>query len=1052
MYIQRLFKKPPTRIAALYIIMASAWILLSDTVLYSLGVSAVTPAASMMKGIAFVAVTATILYLYSRREFRLRFRIEAELHAQIADARRSQAALEQSEARFRKAIEEAPLPIMMFAEDGDILTISQTWLDITGYTRDQLRTIPAWTELAYGERKEQVLAVIDRLFDSDSRVDQGEFTITCTDGTHRVWEFSSTPLGRLPDKRRIAVSIAADVTARKQTGEVLQTIFDNIPAMISLVDQEGRFRMVNQHWIDVLGWTLAEMEAYPDVMAVFYPDPADRQAALNHIQAADRTWRDFQTVTKDGQMVDTSWANVRLSDGQTVGIGKDITERKQLENTLRESEERLSLFIEHAPASLAMFDQKMRYLAVSRRWMTDYNLSEGDIIGRSHYEIFPEISERWKAAHQLGLAGEVVKTEEDEFKRADGSIQWLHWEIYPWHINNGAIGGIIIFTEDITERKQLENTLRESEERYRLLVESSPYAIAVHQDGALVFVNHAAVHLMRVTHPADLLGKPISDIVHPDTRPAAVNRIQRMLAGETGLYPVDDRYVRPDGSVVDVEVTAAPFTFNGRPAIQVIALDITEKKHLEDELRESELRFRRAMENIPDVVVLYDHDLRIQYINSAAPRIMGRPVSDFIGRREDEIWPPEIYEAYQPILTGAFETGQTQTIETELHLPGGRIRTLVITCVPLTDESGTVREVMGITHDLTERKRMENAIRESETRFRQIAEAIHEVFFLRDVKKHSMLYVSPAYEDIWGRTRENVYQDSGSFLDAIHPDDRARVVAGMEVQREGQGVEAVYRIIRPDHKIRWIRSRTFPVFDTHGILSRIAGVASDITEQVRYENQLKRLSQRLVTVLDNERARIARELHDQVGQQLTGLGINLSVVAMQCTQDNQAIPLLKESTELTSQIIERIRYIIADLRPFVLDDMGLAAGLGWYCQSFARRTGIVVHFNDATESTQLSPETNNTLYQIAQETLTNVAKHAQATQVWITLELTGNQLKMYIRDDGTGFDVQSVMAGNSVGHWGIQIMHERVQALVGASLHIKSTPGEGAMVLVEVQL
>lgn len=927
MYIQRLFKKPPTRIATLYIIIASAWILLSDSVLYSIGLSAATPAASMMKGIAFVVVTATILYLYSRREFRLRFRVEAALHAQIADARRSQAALERSEARFRKAIEEAPLPIMMFAEDGDILTISQTWLDITGYSRDQLRTISAWTELAYGERKDQIRAVIDRLFDLDSRVDDGEFTITCADGTSRIWEFSSTPLGRLPDERRIVVSIAADVTAHKQTSELLQTIFDNIPVMISLVDQEGRFRMVNQHRIDVLGWTLAEIDAYPDMVSLLYPDPADRQTVLNHIQAADRTWRDFRTLTKDGRVIDTSWANVRLSDGQTIGIGKDIT-----------------------------------------------------------------------------------------------------------------------------ASKQLENTLRESEERYRLLVESSPYAIAVHQDGALVFVNQEAVHLLGADHPADLVGKPIGDIVHPDARPVAVNRVQRLLAGEMGLYPVNNRYIRPDGSVVDVEVTAAPFTFNGRPAVQVIALDITEKKRLEDELRESELRFRRAMENIPDIVVLYDQDLRIQYINSATQRITGRPVADFIGKREEEIWPPEVCETYLPTLKKAFETGQTHAIETELHLPGDKVRTLVITCVPLTDDSGTVHEVMGITHDLTERKQMEDTIRESELRFRQIAETIHEVFFLRDANKHSMLYVSPAYNDIWGRPRENLYQDSSSFLDTIHLDDRAQMIARMELQREGQSVEAVYRIIRPDRKIRWIRSQAFPVFDTHGTLRRIAEVASDITDRVRYENQLKRLSQRLVTVLDNERARIARELHDQVGQQLTGLGINLSVVAMQCTQDNQAVPLLKESTELTSQIIERIRFIIADLRPFVLDDMGLAAGLGWYCQSFAQRTGTVVHFNDAVDSTRLSPETNNTLYQIAQETLTNIAKHAQATQVWVTLERTGNQFRMNIRDNGTGFDVQSVMAGNSIGHWGIQIMHERVQALVGASLQIRSTPGEGTMVLVEVQL
>lgn len=517
--------------------------------------------------------------------------------------------------------------------------------------------------------------------------------------------------------------------------------------------------------------------------------------------------------------------------------------------------------------------------------------------------------------------------------------------------------------------------IQANEAKYRRIVETANEGIWVIDAGGMTtFVNKRMAEMLGYG-TSEMLGTSLFDFMDDEGRFIASANIEWRQQNISEQYEI--KFRRKDGGERWCLLGTNPIIDNagGYEGALAMVTDITERRRSQQALRESELRFRRAMENIPDIVVLYDQDLRIQYINSATQRITGRPVADFIGKREEEIWPPEVYETYLPTLKKAFETGQTHAIETELHLPGDKVRTLVITCVPLTDDSGTVHEVMGITHDLTERKQMEDTIRESELRFRQIAETIHEVFFLRDANKHSMLYVSPAYNDIWGRPRENLYQDSSSFLDTIHLDDRAQMIARMELQREGQSVEAVYRIIRPDRKIRWIRSQAFPVFDTHGTLRRIAEVASDITDRVRYENQLKRLSQRLVTVLDNERARIARELHDQVGQQLTGLGINLSVVAMQCTQDNQAVPLLKESTELTSQIIERIRFIIADLRPFVLDDMGLAAGLGWYCQSFAQRTGTVVHFNEAVDSTRLSPETNNTLYQIAQETLTNIAKH-----------------------------------------------------------------------------
>jgi PAS domain S-box-containing protein len=142
-----------------------------------------------------------------------------------------------------------------------------------------------------------------------------------------------------------------------------------------------------------------------------------------------------------------------------LGISLDITERKLVEHALQASEERLRIFIEHAPASIAMFDRDMRYVAVSNRWMMDYHLGDRSIIGISHYEIFPEITDRWKEVHKAGMMGDVVQAAEDRFDRADGTFQWLRWEVRPWHLGDGAVGGIIIMSEDITERKLAENTL-----------------------------------------------------------------------------------------------------------------------------------------------------------------------------------------------------------------------------------------------------------------------------------------------------------------------------------------------------------------------------------------------------------------------------------------------------------------------------------------------------------------------------------------------------------------------------------------------------------------
>jgi PAS domain S-box-containing protein len=141
-------------------------------------------------------------------------------------------------------------------------------------------------------------------------------------------------------------------------------------------------------------------------------------------------------------------------------IGQGITGHEPAEMELRNSKAQFQLFIEHAPAALAMFDQNMRYLAVSRRWLTDYDLGDRDIIGLSHYAVFPEIPERWKAAHQRGLAGEVVRADEDRFERQDGTVLWGRWEVRPWRKDAGEVGGILIFSEDITARKQAEEEIR----------------------------------------------------------------------------------------------------------------------------------------------------------------------------------------------------------------------------------------------------------------------------------------------------------------------------------------------------------------------------------------------------------------------------------------------------------------------------------------------------------------------------------------------------------------------------------------------------------------
>jgi len=350
------------------------------------------------------------------------------------------------------------------------------------------------------------------------------------------------------------------------------------------------------------------------------------------------------------------------------------------------------------------------------------------------------------------------------------------------------------------------------------------------------------------------------------------------------------------------------------------------------------------------------------------------------------------------------------------------------------------------------------ALAESELRFRQIAESIREVFWMTTPTMDELLYASPAYEKIWGQSLEILRQRPRSFMEAISTGNREHA-AGVPVRKPEQGFEAERRVVRPDGSERWIRVRGSPVKDQSGMVYRIAGVVEDITERKlggdalrRSAEELKALSRRLVDLQESERRQLARELHDRIGQSLTALRINLAI--LQTALGSPAIGAIRsrvdDSAALLESMLDTIENVLSELRPPMLDDQGLAAALEWYATSFSTRTGIEVAVRASTPTVRPSPQVEIALFRIAQEALNNVAKHARARRVEITLEHANGECVMSVQDDGIGLAGEQQDTSNKPRPGlGMITMRERSQA-VGGRFDAWALPGRGTRLTVRV--
>lgn len=394
----------------------------------------------------------------------------------------------------------------------------------------------------------------------------------------------------------------AQLAEAQRSNVLLTNIIDNTDDAIYAKDLGGRYLLLNAAVGRIMGKPVADLLG-KTAAELFTPDLA---AALNQQDAqvlargAPQTIQHALDPAQGSRMFLSTKGPLRDRNGRTFGtfgVARDITDALRTENALKESADRLRLLIQYAPVALAMFDRNMCYLVASERWLKDFGLSGRDIVGHSHYAVFPEIGEDIKAIHQRGLAGESLSADEDRFVRTDGTVQWLRWAMRPWNATDGTVGGIVIFTENISERKAAEEALQKLADDLEATVQAIPDLLfEMDAEGRYHSVKATRESLL-VRPPEQLLGRTVAEMLPPEAAQtvmdalAAANRTGTDY-GRTIMLPLAQGRHH-----FEISVARKPEVAGQSRRFVVLSRDISARQATEEQLRQrnEELeRFHRA--------------------------------------------------------------------------------------------------------------------------------------------------------------------------------------------------------------------------------------------------------------------------------------------------------------------------------------------------------------------------------------------------------------------------------------------------------------------------
>ncbi|MDY0040605.1 MAG: PAS domain S-box protein [Desulforhabdus sp.] len=602
------------------------------------------------------------------------------------------------------------------------------------------------------------------------------------------------------------------------------------------------------------------------------------------------------------------------------------------------------------------------------------------------------------------------------------------------------------------QRQHSENRLRESERRYKELADFLPQSVfEIDLNGKLTFANRSASEFFGYTEEDFKKGLNALDMFTTEDRKRVCEAVRKRMAGKSwGSYEFNAR--RKDGVIFPVLVEAAPIEKDGKPVgHRGILVDITARKQIEEKLARSEKLYRAIVHHSPLGIMHFDQDGVVVDCNEKFLCIFGSCREEMIGFRMLESLHDEAMQtAVQAALAGKIGRFEGDYFS----LTGEKPVSADIVFSRINSEEGEFLCGLCIAEDASERKRTEQALRQSEARYRAIVEDQTELIS-RFAPDGTLTFVNDAYCRYFGETADQLI--GHQFWHHVPAEDQEKFKRHLvKLNRDNQVATIEHQVYTSTGEVRWQQWTDRAICDDRGRVVEFQAVGRDITERRKAEEalreseeQLRYLSSQILQAQEKERQRIARDLHDSIIQSLATIKINLRINVKHLVQNRseQARQSFESVISMIQETIEEVRRVYTDLRPSMLDNLGILTTMSWACREFEqtyRQVRVLTKMD--VEENEISETLKIVIYRIMQEALNNIAKHSKADRVDISLSKDDGRIQLTIEDNGCGFDVARMLSGHNNRHGlGLVSMKERTE-LSGGTFAIESAEQKGTTI------